>query len=206
MESMSVEEVILYVKNILKDFNDWAHSFSHVEAILSLLDDFFVNVNIKGINKDALYIAAIFHDVGRINGIEKHAEKSVKIMENLQFKHKDLIGKIILVHDYPKNKAHEIETVEGKILWDADNLESNGYIGLIRIQEHAKFLGNGLKWAIEEFMGVWYAKPEHMHFDYTRNLMERKKEEERRYLSLLLKECGKITEDIGENRTKGDIS
>lgn len=186
MGTMSVEEVILYVKNILKNFKDWAHSFSHVEAVLSLLDDFFVNVNIE-VNKEALYIAAVLHDIGRINGVENHAENSVKIMNSLSLSSKDLIREIIVGHDYPKNKAHEIETLEGKILWDVDNLESNGYIGLIRVQEHAKFLGEDLKWAIKEFMEVWYAKPEHMHFGYTKYLMEKKKEEEIRYLSLLFK-------------------
>lgn len=36
----------------------------------------------------------------------------------------------------------------GKILWDIDKLESNGYIGLIRILEPVAFLGKNLKWGL----------------------------------------------------------
>lgn len=183
---MAVDEVISFVRNLLAGFQDWAHSFSHVEAVLALLDDFLLNVEVE-VRKKMLYIAAALHDVGYIEDVENHVQSSVRVMKGLPLGNKELVEKIILEHDYPKVKAHEIETVEGKILWDIDNLESNGYIGLIRVQEHAKFLQKDLNWAIERFFKVWRATPAHMHFDYTSRLMQKKLEEERRYLPLLLK-------------------
>jgi HD superfamily phosphodiesterase len=181
---MSVDEVLSYARELLSGFQDWAHSFSHVKAALTLLDDFLLNVEVA-VEREALYIATILHDVGYIEDVEDHAPSSVRIMKALPLDNKELIEEIILEHDYPKAKAHEIKTAEGRILWDIDNLESNGYIGLVRIQEHARFLRKDLNWAIERFFQVWRAKLEHMHFGYTAGLMQRKKEEERRYLPTL---------------------
>jgi HD superfamily phosphodiesterase len=183
---MTVEEVLFYARELLSGFRDRAHSFYHVKAVLGLLDDFLLNVEVA-VEREALYTATILHDVGYVEDVENHALSSVRIMQALPLDNKGLIEEIILEHDYPKAKAHEIRTVEGRILWDIDNLESNGYVGLIRIQGHAKFLGKDLKWATERFFRVWRAKPEQMHFGYTAGLMQQKKEEERRYLPSLLK-------------------
>lgn len=183
---MNVEDIIAFTKGELSDFKDWAHSFSHIAAVLALLDDFLMNVSPEGVNGDALYIAATLHDIGRIHGAANHAANSAGVVDSLPLEHKNLVREIVLEHDYPKKKAHEIRTVEAQILWDLDNLDSNGYIGLIRVQEYAKFLGKDLAWAMAEFESVWRAKPEHMHFDYTRRLMETKKAEEERYLPLIV--------------------
>lgn len=192
---MTIDEVLTYIRRLLADYPDWAHAMAHVEAILSLLDDFFRHVKVE-VRKEELYIAAIFHDAGYIEDIETHALRSVKIMEGLPLKNKELIKTIILEHDYPKKRAHEIKTTEGKILWDVDNLESSGYIGLIRVQEHARFLGKDLKWGVDRFFKIWRATPEHMHFDYTALLMQNKDKEERRYLPLLFKQAGLTEEEI----------
>ena len=190
---LDIEQVRAFAEEKLRGFRDWAHSYSHVQAILELLYDFFAHVSVDGVDKDALYKAAILHDIGRLEPGD-HAANSVRIMRVLDLENEDKIAQIILEHDYPKWRAHDIQTVEGQILWDVDNLESNGYIGLIRIQEHARYLGKDRDWMVRQFREVWRAEPEHMHFEYTRELMRAKKVEERRYMEVLCPGGEEVTE------------
>jgi len=182
---MNIEKLKTYARRKLEGFRDWAHSFSHIQGVLDLLEDFFANMRVK-VNKELLYKAAILHDLGRIKKGD-HVKNCLKLIKKLDLEKKNKLIQIIKEHDYPKSKAKEIKTTEGKILWDIDNLESNGYIGLIRIQEHAKYLGKDKKWIFKEFKNVWYASPNNMHFSYTKKLMLIKKKEEKRYKEILKK-------------------
>lgn len=78
-----------------------------------------------GANEDVLWVAAILHDIGQVENLEKHDELSVKradeIMREKGFNkdYVELVKKTILTH---RNKKYKPETLEQRILATADVL------------------------------------------------------------------------------------
>ena len=123
------------------DFSDLAHGFEHVQRVYHLAmyiaeqehaDDLIVGM------------AALLHDLGRtIRGpTGSHAERSAKLAKKLLASY-DLpceaqyaILHAILAHSY----RHGVEpaTLEARVLYDADRLDSLGATGVIRWAMSAK--------------------------------------------------------------------
>jgi len=99
---------------------------------------------------DVLEIASYLHDVGRqlqdeSNGSLCHAERGAHIAENLlkdfplKQEQKSNIIHSIISHRYRGNRVPE--SIEAKILFDADKLDSIGAIGLARAFQFAGEIG-----------------------------------------------------------------
>ena len=89
---------------------------------------------------DALIIelAALLHDIGRSGAVEKtHAESSAGLSVNILHKAgyaEDIVLRVrdaIMAHS--REAGHEPNTLEAKILYDADKLDFVGAIGLGRL-------------------------------------------------------------------------
>ena len=116
------------------------HGFSHVERVYNTCVKIGQKLNA---NMKVLKIAALLHDIGRIEekeGVRKrnHAEISaIKAKEFLTTNNFKLSGKDIenIIHSI---KAHSFSnknspyTLEAKILSDADKLDAIGAIGIFR--------------------------------------------------------------------------
>jgi len=106
--------------------------------------DFLKN---KNINKDALLIAALFHDIGKI-----HKVNDIKYMEGYddeKFKHDevgekiiaDYLGKYVGNNDLIKkisriiggHHGNNLTEFESYVIWDADKLDNSGLMLLIRL-------------------------------------------------------------------------
>jgi uncharacterized protein len=119
---------------------DDIHGFSHVERVYDTCIKMGKDLNA---NMRVLKISALLHDVGRIRAerdgkLANHAETSVEMglefLNEREFKlSQDDLGGIIhaiKAHSFSNNVVPE--TLEAKILSDADKLDALGAIGLYR--------------------------------------------------------------------------
>lgn len=114
------------------------HDWSHVERVYNLA----VKIAKKeGVDINVVKLAVYLHDIGRkeemlSGGKVDHAARGAEIAEkilqeyNLDDKIKANILHCILSHRYRNN--HNPETLEAKVLFDADKLDSIGAIGIGR--------------------------------------------------------------------------
>ena len=91
-----------------------------------------------GADATVIELAALLHDIGRSGAVEKtHAESSAGLSVNILQKagySDDLIVRVrdaIVAHSL--EAGHEPNTLEAKILYDADKLDFVGAIGLVRL-------------------------------------------------------------------------
>ncbi len=142
--------------SLIRDFaflnseKDDIHGFSHVKRVYDLCLKLGKKLNA---NLSVLQIAALLHDIGRTheknitNNIKNHAELSAEIASEFlqsqafslsQEEHERIIH-CIRSHSFSNNSNPQ--TLEAKILSDADKLDALGAIGLYRtigftIQNH----------------------------------------------------------------------
>ncbi len=115
-----------------------SHNWDHTERVYKLCMHIGV---IEGADLDVLAIAAYLHDIGRASqdnakGEICHAEVgagiAAKVLENYDIakEKKDNIVHSVLCHRY--RNSHEPETIEAKVLFDADKLDAIGAVGIAR--------------------------------------------------------------------------
>jgi uncharacterized protein len=92
----------------------------------------------EGADTTIIELAALLHDIGRSGAVEKtHAESSAGLAVNILHKagyDEDIILRVkeaIIAHS--REAGYEPETIEAKILYDADKLDFVGAIGLGRL-------------------------------------------------------------------------
>lgn len=135
------DRIIDEIKQKAKEFFIGAsgcHDWSHVERV------YFLAMGIAKKEKadfDIIKIAVYLHDIGRkeemaTGGKVCHAKKGVELAENILSRYnfdkkiKEHIKHCILSHRYRND--HRPATIEAKILFDADKLDSIGAIGVAR--------------------------------------------------------------------------
>lgn len=131
-------KIVEEVKNKAREFFAGAsgcHDWSHVERVHNLALKIAGKENA---DVNVVKLAAYLHDVGRKEEMDSkgkicHAEKGVELAEkilepyNLDKKTKENILHCILAHRF--RNSHKPITIEAKILFDADKLDSIGAIG-----------------------------------------------------------------------------
>ena len=138
---MIQEQIIQQIKKEAKKyFRDAcpSHDWSHVERVYNLC----LHIGKKeGADLYILQITALLHDIGRKeemknpNGLD-HAEISANLAShlldryNLDGEIKEAVLHCINSHRFRKNK--KLNTLEAKVLFDADKLDSIGAIGVAR--------------------------------------------------------------------------
>jgi len=135
------DKIIEEVKEKAKEFFMGAsgcHDWSHVERVYNLAIKIAKNEKADiGIIKLASYL----HDIGRKKEMQSkgkvdHAKKGVELAKNILAKYdfdektKENILHCILSHRYRNN--HQPATMEAKILFDADKIDSIGAVGIGR--------------------------------------------------------------------------
>jgi len=135
---MNRAEIIRRVEDetriLLAKSKSGGHDFSHTNRVR-----IYAKIIAKSMNYDLFKaeLAALLHDIGNSVQREKHGHYSAK-----------LSNKILSNHDISENTRKEIitaveehdkifaKTLLGKILQDADKLDSMGPIGIMRMFEH----------------------------------------------------------------------
>ena len=134
-------KIVNEVRGRAKDFfvsASGCHDWSHVERVYNLC---LRIVKTEKADINILKLAAYLHDVGRREEMQSkgkicHAEKGVELADkilssyNLDTEIIENIKHCILSHRYRNN--HKPTTIEAKILFDADKLDSIGAVGIGR--------------------------------------------------------------------------
>lgn len=118
--------------------NDPAHDFEHVMRVFKNAENICKK---EKANKKLVLSAALLHDIISYPKSDKRsnqssiesAKKSEKILKKLSFSENEIsiVCDAIRDHSYSQNKIPE--TLEGKILQDADRLDAIGAIGIARV-------------------------------------------------------------------------
>ncbi|MFW9820182.1 MAG: HD domain-containing protein [Candidatus Thorarchaeota archaeon] len=161
---------------------DDIHGFIHVERVY----DFCINIGMKlNANIDILKISAILHDIGRIeetdDGLNRNhadisAEKAYKFLSSHDFNlSTDDIDKIIhciKAHSF-SNKITP-ETLEAKILSDADKLDALGAIGLYRTISFTIMNNGGIKEVIEHLENKILKLKDQLNLEVSNKIAEKR--------------------------------
>lgn len=123
---------------MLQTMNDSAHDKEHIYRVLYMALD--IARHEQNVNKEVLIIACLLHDIGRQEQFEYpslcHAkigsEKAYKyLIDNGFSKSKAAhIKSCILTHRF--RSESQPESIEAKILFDADKLDATGTLGIAR--------------------------------------------------------------------------
>jgi len=126
------------------------HDWTHVQRVYNLA----MNIGKKeNADLSILALASLLHDIGRKEEMKSHgkfchAEKGAELAFKILKKYKldeELVNNIlhcIISHRYRNNNIPE--TIEAKVLFDSDKLDSIGAIGIGRCFLFAGYLGNPL--------------------------------------------------------------
>ncbi len=117
------------------DFADLAHGWEHVQRVYHLALYLAEQEQADGL---IVGLAALLHDLGRTTPgpMRSHAERSAKLAKKLLVAYdlphetQQAIFHAILAHSY--RHGVEPETLEARVLYDADRLDSLGASGVIR--------------------------------------------------------------------------
>lgn len=124
------------------------HGWKHTERVRELVLKIGKE---EGADLEVLELAALLHDIARKQERECHAkegaEKAREILEG--YEKKDEVVHCIEAHRFSKGK--EPETLEAKVLQDADKLDSMGAVGIARCFMYQAEHGGNMKTAKEHF-------------------------------------------------------
>lgn len=122
---------------MLKYMNDGAHDREHIYRVLYYVIDIAKDYEV---DKDVLIGAALLHDIGREAQFRNHTIDHAVYGADLAYQYIIQLGwgvekaehikKCISTHRYRKNAKPE--SMEAKILFDADKLDVSGTIGIAR--------------------------------------------------------------------------
>jgi len=134
-------KIIEEIKEKAKEFFIGAsgcHDWSHIERVYNLA---LRIAQTEKADANIIKLASYLHDIGRREEMQSrgkvdHAEKAVELAEKILVKYnlgkevEENILHCILSHRYRNN--HKPATIEAKILFDADKLDSIGAVGIGR--------------------------------------------------------------------------
>ncbi|WP_461865786.1 HD domain-containing protein [Thermococcus sp.] len=133
---------------------DGTHGFSHVKRVFNLC----LHIGREEeADLEVLALAALLHDVARPledeGKIEDHALESAKIarrfLKGLGYKKVEEVVHAIEAHRF--SKPPEPQTLEAKILSDADKLDAIGAIGIARVFMYSGKHGRDIETSLKHF-------------------------------------------------------
>jgi uncharacterized protein len=179
---MSDDNIISIVRKFAvenSEKND-IHGFAHVERVYNTCVKIGKKLNA---NLNVLKIAALLHDIGRIdeeedtlkrNHAEISAEKAKKFLAsnnfNLAQEDCDNIIHAIRTHSFSNNISPQ--TLEAKILSDSDKLDAIGAIGIFRTIGFTLQNNGGIDQVIEHLESKILKLKEQMFLEYSKSLGE----------------------------------
>lgn len=141
------EKIRIYAQAFFKNASG-CHDWTHVERVTKLA---LKIGKIERADLDVLEVAAILHDIGRREEMKSkgrfcHAEKGAElakvILEKLKIDKQDIDNVCHCIISHRNRNNHEPKTIEAKVLFDADKLDSIGAVGVARDFLFAGYAGS----------------------------------------------------------------
>jgi uncharacterized protein len=129
-----IEKIAQKYFNTARGSHDWSHTNRVANLALHLAE-------LEHADKQVVHIAALLHDIGRetqdnSHGKICHAEESTRlakeILPQFHLPENTLNNILHAIEAHRFRNAHIPETIEAKVLYDADKLDSIGAIGIGR--------------------------------------------------------------------------
>jgi len=157
------------------------HGFTHVERVLKLSSEIGT---VLSANLPVIKIAALLHDVGRYikkdDEVRNHAEISAEIAENFIIRNnfniaiKDIENILHYIRAHSFSNELEPETLEAKILSDADKLDALGAMGLYRTIGFTIKNYGGIEQVIYHLENKILRLKEMIYLDYSKQIAEKR--------------------------------
>ena len=151
MNDILIEEAMKYIEGMFQDNadgHDTAHSFRVYRNALHL-SDFYPDCD-----KKIVLLAALLHDVDdhKLFDTENNANaRRFLETQNLSTEEIEQICSIINNVSFSKNRGKRPESIEGKIVQDADRLDALGAIGIARTFAYGGKNGRPLEESLQHF-------------------------------------------------------
>jgi uncharacterized protein len=147
--------------------DDPAHDFDHVLRVLGMARRL---ASAEGADLEIVETAALLHDIarsderasGRDHALES-ARRAAEILAGWPRERREAVAQAIAAHRFRNDLVPE--TLEAKVLYDADKLDSMGAIGVARAYAVAGLCGQRL-WAVVEEGWVERKSSQERHQDF----------------------------------------
>ena len=143
------ERIDTYVREILEENGEGAHTYDHTRRVLGICIEIG---NSMGANLRILGAAALLHDVGR--PFEKQLGKSHSVISGeigreflatCDYSDQEIESVVDAIRTHRFSEGIPPDSLEGRILSDADKLDAIGAIGIFRGIAQAAVSGRGIQ-------------------------------------------------------------
>jgi uncharacterized protein len=173
------------VKEKMLPLEGTAHSYEHVDRVVKIA---LLLAKKEKADIELVHVGAVLHDVGRCVG-QPHNETGAKlaseILNDVHYppKKTQKITRIVLLHNLDSNKLNSLEE---KIVWDADKIDLLGAVGIARGFHWCgkQSFDSAVKLAFETYTPIY----DMLNTKSARRLAERRNKETMSFLSALEKE------------------
>jgi uncharacterized protein len=174
------------VKEKMSPLEGTAHSYEHVDRVVKIAT--FLAEK-EGADLELVQVAAILHDVGWVVG-QPHNETGAKLASEILKKFEysprkiEKVLKIVLRH--PMDFRGKLETLEEKIVWDADKIDLLGAVGIARgfHWEGKRSFESAVKLAFQVFTPIYNS----LNTSTAKQISKKRQKETMSFLSALEKE------------------
>jgi uncharacterized protein len=125
-------ELIKLAKKEYKKMSSFSHDWNHIQRVLNYAK--LISKKEKA-NTKILFPAVILHDLGRIKKSKNHSKENkliLNLLKKTNYSKKETEQIISCIKEHSFDSIQKPKTLEAKILFDADKLDSLKEIGIAR--------------------------------------------------------------------------
>jgi putative nucleotidyltransferase with HDIG domain len=211
MESLTLEELKSKLEDEFSDYYEVAggknYRYSHLQAVHAIVEKLIKELDVE-VDEKVVEIAALYHDIGRSEDIEDGEMDPFEGHEGHDQRGKEKVAEFVSeyvtqdqlekIQKIIGNHHSEPETVEGKIVQDADKLSKFGVNNLWRqfhyACEHEIEFRDSINYFWETAVDDYRALMEKMYFDHTQEVAEKRLEKQKEVFERIEKEMN--AEDV----------
>ena len=141
-------KIIDFVQKEFSEFNKGAHTLDHIKRVYSLSMQIGEGLPVS---TRVIQAAALLHDVGRPKESESgvshsilSGEMSAPLLQEIGYSEAEIERVVDAIRTHRFSEGIEPNSLEGKILSDADKLDAMGTVGIYRAIAQAESDGRGM--------------------------------------------------------------
>ena len=169
-----LEEVTEYVRKLFSG-NSGGHDFEHTMRVYKNAMDIADDIN--DAEREVVALAALLHDADDhklFNTENNQNARTILSQIGIDSEKVDRICEVINSVSFSKNKGKLPETLEGKIVQDADRLDAMGAIGIARTFAYGGEHGRSLEDSVQHFHDKLLLLKDGLNTEKARKMAERR--------------------------------